>query len=82
MTIDELFRVCELAIHDGRGKARVLFDTEAAAYNCHAVEVTGGYVEDIPGDGTDWALILTHHTPVVRCWIDTTLPPKQGAHDA
>lgn len=44
MTADELFRVLELAIHDGYGHAEVMFDTEARKFDFHMASVDSAYL--------------------------------------
>lgn len=48
MTVDELFKILELAIHDGHGHAKILFDTEAKTYEYHMAEVKAAYLNTEP----------------------------------
>ena len=45
MTVEELFRELELAIHDGFGHAEVFFDTEAKTFDYHMAKVGSAYLE-------------------------------------
>jgi hypothetical protein len=45
MTANDLFRILELAIHDGFGHAEILFDTEAKSFDYHMAKVGGAYLE-------------------------------------
>lgn len=40
MTINELFRELELAIHDGHGESIVYFDTEARTWDYHLAKIS------------------------------------------
>ena len=44
MTVEELFRVLELAIHDGYSNAEILFDTEARKFDYHMAKVGSAYL--------------------------------------
>lgn len=46
MTAEELFRVLELAIHDGHGDAEVYFDTCGKTFEYHMAKVDAAYLEN------------------------------------
>ena len=48
MTVEELFRVLELAVHDGFGNANVYFDVEAKQFHYHMAKVGNAYLETEP----------------------------------
>jgi hypothetical protein len=58
MTVNDLFKILELAVHDGRGDAPVYFDTDARNFEHHMAKVGSAYCQDVFGDGTFW---LTLH---------------------
>ena len=59
MTVKELFRILELAIHDGHEDAPIYFDTEARKYEYHMAKVGRAYCqEDIFEYGTS---VITLH---------------------
>ena len=45
MTAEQLFRILELAIHDGYGHAEILFDTEARKFDYHMAKVGSAYLQ-------------------------------------
>lgn len=52
-TVEELFHVLERAIHDGHGKARIYFDSEARRFNVHLVNIEAAHLEaDLLGEPT------------------------------
>lgn len=59
MTVNELFRVLELAIHDGHGDAQVYFDTEARTYNYHLANIGSAYCQE-QYDGADGTAVLLY----------------------
>lgn len=46
MTINELYRILELAIHDGHGDSEIFFDTEARTFNYHMAKISKAFLED------------------------------------
>lgn len=50
MTVDELLGKLQAAASDGYGKANVVFDTDAACFNVHIVDLGSAFLD--PGEGT------------------------------
>lgn len=47
-TVQELFDFLEQVIHDGYGKAEILFDTEARTFEYHMAKIGNSYLETEP----------------------------------
>lgn len=67
MKVNELLAQCQEAVANGYGEADILFDTEAACFNVHLVDVDNCYLE--PDMCSDPVLLLTtkEHYPVCEC---------------
>jgi len=60
MTIDQLAAIVTAAVEAGHGQARVMFDTDAACYQVHLVEVRACMEdEETTVDGQPMLLIST-----------------------
>jgi len=45
MTVQQLLRILELAVHDGYDQAEILFDTEGRTFDYHMAKVGSAYLE-------------------------------------
>lgn len=61
MTVDELLSVVRQASETGHGKARVVFDTDAACYDTHLVDDLSAHLEDadVMPDGQPTLILST-----------------------
>lgn len=61
MTVSELLAIVSKAVEDGHGQAEVVFDTDAACYSVHLVDVGTAALEsaeNMPG-GRDLLILST-----------------------
>lgn len=62
MTVDELLAKVKAAADAGQGSARIVFDTDAACFNVHLVDIDfAGIEEEVTADGAPIFLLTTHY---------------------